>query len=47
MALTLTGNILSKISFCDKQCSNVNDNKFKAQVIQNLESKYNPRQCSI
>jgi hypothetical protein len=40
MALTLTGNILSKISFCDKQCSNVNDNKFKAQVIQNLESKY-------
>jgi len=40
MALTLTGNILSKISFCDKQCSNVNDNKFKAQVIQNLETKY-------
>ena len=37
MALTLTGNVLSKISFCDKQCSNVNDNKFKAQVIQNLE----------
>ena len=40
MALTLTGNVLSKISFCDKQCSNVNDNKFKAQVIQNLETKY-------
>ncbi len=40
MALTLTGNVLSKISFCDKQCSNVNDNKFKAQVIQNLDSKY-------
>ena len=32
--------MLSKISFCDKQCSNVNDNKFKAQIIQNLDSKY-------
>jgi hypothetical protein len=41
MALTLTGNVLSKISFCDKQCSNVNDNKFKSQIIQNLETKYN------
>ena len=40
MALTLTGNVLSKISFCDKQCSNVNDNKFKAQVIQNIDTKY-------
>ena len=40
MALTITGTVLSKISFCDKQCSNVNDNKFKAQIIQNLESKY-------
>jgi hypothetical protein len=40
MALTLTGNVLSKISFCDKQCSNVNDNKFKAQTIQNIDSKY-------
>jgi len=40
MALTLTGNVLSKISFCDKQCSNVNDNKFKAQIIQNIDSKY-------
>ena len=40
MALTLSGNVLSKISFCDKQCSNVNDNKFKAQVIQNLDTKY-------
>jgi len=40
MALTLTGNVLSKISFCDVQCSNVNDNKSKAQIIQNLESKY-------
>ena len=40
MALTLSGSVLSKISFCDKQCSNVNDNKFKAQIIQNLDSKY-------
>lgn len=40
MALTLTGSVLSKISFCDKQCSNINDNKFKASIIQNLDSKY-------
>jgi hypothetical protein len=40
MALTLSGNVLSKISFCDKQCSNVNDNKFKAQVIKDLDTKY-------
>ena len=40
MALTLYGNVLSKISFCDKQCSNVNDNKFKAQIIENLDKKY-------
>ena len=40
MALTLTGNILSKISFCDKQCSNVNDNKIKSQIIQDIDSKY-------
>jgi len=40
MALTLTGNILSKISFCDKQCSNVNDNKIKSQIIQTIDSKY-------
>ena len=40
MALTLSGSVLSKISFCDKQCSNVNDNKFKAQIIQNLDTKY-------
>jgi len=38
--LTISGNILSKISFCDKQCSNVNDNKIKGQIIQTLESKY-------
>ena len=40
MALTLTGSILSKISFCDKQCSNVNDNKIKSQIIQTIDSKY-------
>ena len=40
MALTLSGNVLSKISFCDKQCSNINDNKIKSQIIQNLDSKY-------
>ena len=40
MALTLTGSILSKISFCDKQCSNVNDNKTKGQIIQDIDKKY-------
>jgi len=40
MALTLTGSILSKISFCDKQCSNVNDNKTKGQIIQDIDIKY-------
>jgi hypothetical protein len=40
MALTLTGNILSKISFCDKQCSNVNDNKVKAQIVELIDKKY-------
>ena len=40
MALTLTGNILSKISFCDKQCSNVNDNKVKAQIVDIIDKKY-------
>ena len=40
MALTLSGTVLSKISFCDKQCSNINDNKVKAQIIQTLDTKY-------
>ena len=40
MALTLTGNILSKISFCDKQCDNVNDNKSKSEIIKNIDSKH-------
>ena len=40
MALTFTGNILSQISFCDKQCSNVNDNKVKAQLVDIINKKY-------
>ena len=40
MALTFTGNILSQISFCDKQCSNVNDNKVKAQIVDIIDKKY-------
>ena len=40
MALTFTGNILSEISFCDKQCSNVNDNKVKAQIVDIIDKKY-------
>ena len=39
--ITITGTTLSKISFCDKQCSNINDNKVKSQIIQYLETKYN------
>ena len=39
--ITISGNTLSKISFCDKQCSNINDNKIKSQIIQHLETKYN------
>lgn len=38
--ITITGNTLSKISFCDKQCSNINDNKVKGQLINYLETKY-------
>jgi hypothetical protein len=40
MALTFTGNILSQISFCDKQCSNVNDNKVKSQIVDIIDKKY-------
>ena len=42
MTLTLSGNpnILSKISFCDKECSNINDNKTKAQIVEMLDNKY-------
>lgn len=39
--ITIAGNILAKISFCDKQCSNVNDNKVKAAVVKYLESQHN------
>ena len=40
MALTFSGNILSKISYCDKQCDNVNDNKSKSEIIKNIDSKH-------
>jgi len=40
MSLTISGKVLSQISFCDKNCSNINDNKIKAQVIQNIDTKY-------
>ena len=40
MALTFAGNILSKISFCDKQCDNVNDNKSKSEIIKNIDTKH-------
>jgi len=40
MALTFSGNILSKISFCDKQCDNVNDNKSKSEIIKNIDTKH-------
>lgn len=33
--------VLSKISFCDKQCSNVNDNTFKDNILKHLSEKYN------
>lgn len=37
--LTLVGK-LSDISFCDKQCSNVNDNSFKSKMIELLDTQY-------
>jgi hypothetical protein len=40
MVLSISGNILSKISFCDKQCSNVNDNKTKSEIIDQIDNKY-------
>ena len=41
MALTFSsGNILSKISFCDKQCDNINDNKSKSEIIKNIDTKH-------
>jgi hypothetical protein len=38
--ISIIGNILAKISFCDKQCSNINDNKVKAQIVKHLEAQY-------
>jgi hypothetical protein len=38
--ITIAGNILANISFCDKQCSNINDNKVKAQIVKHLEAQY-------
>jgi len=42
MALTLSGNpnILSKISFCDKECSNINDNKTKSLIVELLDKNH-------
>lgn len=37
--LTLT-NSLSKISFCDKECYNVNNNRTKEQIIKYIQKKY-------
>ena len=39
--ISISGNILSKISFCDKECSNVNDNKVKSAIIEKLNAKFN------
>lgn len=33
-------NVLSDISFCDKQCSNINDNTAKSNIISHIESKF-------
>jgi hypothetical protein len=41
LKITIGGNTLSKISFCDKQCSNINDNKVKGAIVDLLEKKYN------
>ena len=38
--ISIAGNILAKISFCDKQCSNINDNKVKSQIVKHLEAQY-------
>jgi hypothetical protein len=38
--ISIAGNILAKISFCDKQCSNINDNKVKSQIVNHLEVQY-------
>ena len=38
--ITILGNVLSNISFCDKQCSNINDNKVKNAIVNYLDNKY-------
>ena len=38
--LSLEGK-LSDISFCDKKCSNVNNNDFKEEFIRFIDDKYN------
>lgn len=38
--ISIAGNILAKISFCDKQCSNINDNVVKSQIVKHLEARY-------
>jgi hypothetical protein len=37
--LTLVNN-LSDISFCDKQCSNVNNNEFKSTLLKHIDEKF-------
>jgi hypothetical protein len=37
--LSLVGKLMD-ISFCDKQCSNVNNNEFKGELIEFLENQY-------
>jgi len=38
--ISITGNILSKISFCDKECSNINNNTVKSAITSKLLEKY-------
>jgi hypothetical protein len=38
--ISISGNILSKISFCDKECSNINNNTVKSAITSKLLEKY-------
>ena len=40
MALTFDGHVFSKISFCDKQCDNVNNDKLKSEIIKSIDTKH-------
>ena len=40
MALTFAGHVFSKISFCDKQCENANNDKLKSEIIQSIDTKH-------